>query len=317
MPDSRCLNTERGVQQSFSKSGLFNGLLVGLAVVAAHVGLDALPDRQPRASARAAIHFAAVAIDPTGVAPLRVAGAWRLTSPEPRMGGVSALALDRGGFLALSDSGAPIRFPRPDASGAVGLFTDLPSGPGSALQKAGRDSESLTRDWAGRGYWVGFENRHSAWLFDPGFRRALKRIDLAGLGWPANKGAEGAVSTSRGLLLYPEAGNEVVRLGDGGLSRLPLANSFGRLSDAAALPDGRILLIARTYGPMGFSARLLLLDVSMRARSLAPLNFGRLDNPEALAVEPLRGGGVRLWVMTDNDFRRRVPTLLVALDWRD
>ena len=93
----------------------------------------------------------------------------------------------------------------------------------------------------------------------------------------------------------------------------PLDNPY-RLSDAALLPDGRILLLARTFGPAGFAARLLLLDQG-RVKSLARLGLGRLDNAEAIAAESLPGGGVRLWVMTDNDFRRRVPTLLVALDW--
>jgi hypothetical protein len=95
-----------------------------------------------------------------------------------------------------------------------------------------------------------------------------------------------------------------------------LANRFGRLSDAVMLPDGRTIVLARSFGPAGFSARLLHLDKGMRLRPLARLALGRLDNPEAIAAEALPGGGVRLWVMSDNDYRRRVPTLLVALDWR-
>lgn len=316
MPDSRSLDTERGVQQSFSKSSLFNGLLVGPFVLFAHALLGWIPDRVPANAAIAPIHFELVGIDGYAVTPLRVFGAWRVTSPEPRMGGVSALAIDGGGFLALSDSGVLIRLPRPNARDGSGRFQDLPAGPGSARQKSGRDSESLVRDWAGRGWWVGFENHQSAWLFDSAFRRALKMVDLGAMGWPPNKGAEGAVSTPKGLLLFPEGGHEAVLIGPNEPQRGALANPFGRLSDAAALPDGRVLLIARTYGPAGFSARLLVLDRERRARSVARLVFGRLDNPEALAVEPLAGGGIRIWVMTDNDFRRRVPTLLVALDWR-
>jgi len=121
------------------------------------------------------------------------------------------------------------------------------------------------------------------------------------------------VSTTDALVVVPETGNELVRIGAGGIERQPLANPY-RLSDAALLPDGRIVLLARTFGPAGFAARLLLLDQGKTA-PLARLALGRLDNAEAIAAEPLPGGGVRLWVMTDNDFRRRVPTLLVALDW--
>ena len=40
----------------------------------------------------------------------------------------------------------------------------------------------------------------------------------------------------------------------------------------------------------------------------------RLDNVEALAAEPMPGGGTRLWLMTDNNLQQRRPTLLIALE---
>ncbi len=140
------------------------------------------------------------------------------------------------------------------------------------------------------------------------------RIGLCGLGWLANKGAEGALSGPGGLLLFPEGGDEMVRVTDRRIERIALANPYGRLADVTSLPDGRVVVLARTFSPTGFSARLLLLKGN-RLVPLANLNLGRLDNPEAIAAETLPGGITRLWVMTDNDYRRRVPTLLVALDW--
>ena len=303
------------MQQSFIKASIFNGLIMALIVVGAHRWLAGLPDRVPRADAIAAVRFDGVALDNAGFAPLTVAGAWRVTSSEPRMGGVSALAVDRGGLLALTDSGVTIRLPKPVAAEGMAEFRDLPAGPGRGYYKAGRDSEALTRDSGGRGWWVAFENAHSAWLFDLDLRHRIRSIDLEGLGWGANLGAEAAVSIDDGLLLLPESGEEAVRVRDSRIERTALANLFGHLSDAAMLPDGRIVLIARTYSPAGFASRLLLFDKG-RMQPLARLALGRLDNAEAVAAERLAGGGVRLWVMTDNDFRRRVPTLLVALDWR-
>jgi hypothetical protein len=202
------------VQQSFSKPSLFKGLFLAGLVVSAHAGLGFLPDRVPAAPARAAIQFEPAAIDAASLAPFRLVGAWRVTSSEPRMGGISALAFDRE-LVALSDSGVVIRFAPPGARVGIGTFQDLPAGPGSAFQKSGRDSESLTRDLAGRGWWIGFENRQSAWLFSSDFRKALQRVDLGQLGWPPNNGAEGAVSTSHGLWVFPEGGGEVVRIGEG------------------------------------------------------------------------------------------------------
>ena len=100
----------------------------------------------------------------------------------------------------------------------------------------------------------------------------------------------------------------------GGTERIALANSYGRLADVTTLPDGRTIMLARSFSPAGFSARLLLLK-GFRLEPIATLRLGRLDNPEAIAAEAWPGGVVRLWVMTDNDYRRRVPTLLIALDW--
>ena len=300
----------------FSKPSLFSGLLLAGLVIGAHRTLIDLPDRDERAAARVELRFTPVSIAPDAARPLTIAGAWRLTSEEPRLGGVSAVAIDRGEFVALTDSGVVIRLPKPGRGRQVAEFRDLPAGPGSARTKAGRDSEALARDVAGRGWGVAFENRHAAWLFDRDFKRVEQRIGLGGLGWRANKGAEGALSLANGLLLFPEGGDEMVRATDRGLERISLANPYGRLADVTALPDGRIMVLARSFSPAGFSARLLLLK-GIRLEPIATLRLGRLDNPEAIAAETLPGGTVRLWVMTDNDFRRRVPTLLVALDWAD
>ena len=195
----------------------------------------------------------------------------------------------------------------------VASFHDLPAGPGSARFKAGRDSEALVRDVAGRGWWVAFENLNAAWLFDRDFTRVERRIGLEELGWPANKGAEGMLPGPHGPTLIPESGNEMVSVETGGLERIGFDSPAGRLADATRLPDGRIVLLARTYSPAGFSARLLLLR-GTRVSPVATLGLGRLDNPEAIAAETLPGGITRLWIMTDNDWRR-VPTLLVAIDW--
>ena len=308
---------ERNLQQMFSKTasgGMVTALLVVL-VIGAHLWLRALPDRAPRAAMLAPVRFEQVALEQSGFAPLKVAGAWRITSAEPRMGGVSAVAVDRGGLLALTDAGVLIRLPKPSSANRLAMFRDLPAGPGSPVSKAGRDSEALTRDSAGRGWWVTFENVQSAFLYDPEIKHALRIVDLWPLHWRANMGAEGAISTANGLLMFPERGHEVVLEANGRAEREPITNPVGRLSDATMLPDSRIVVIARSYSPLGFSARLLLFDRG-NLRPLAKLALGRLDNAEAIAAEPLAGGGVRFWLMTDNDFRRRVPTLLVALDWR-
>lgn len=304
------------MQRIFSITSLVSGLSLAGLVIGGHQSLIALPDREERPDSSAVVLFTPVTMKANGAAPLRIAGAWRLTSDEPRLGGVSALAIDRGAFVALTDSGVVIRLPRPGGGRQAAQFRDLPAGPGSARRKAGRDSEALTRDRAGDGWWVAFENHHAVWRFDREFNMVKQRIGLRQLGWRANKGAEGALMAKHGLLLFPESGDEMVAVGPRAIRRIPISNPSGRLADITELPDGRIVVLARTFGPTGFSARLLLLE-GTRLRPLATLRLGRLDNPEAIAAEALPGGAMRLWVMTDNDFRRRVPTLLIALDWAD
>ena len=303
------------MQQIFSKFGLFGAVLLGGLVVGAHPYLRGFSDRETRPDALAVVHFTPQQFARDAARPLRIAGAWRLTSAEPRLGGVSALAIDRGDLLALSDSGVVIRLPKPGVGRQSAAFHDLPDGPGPKRFKSGRDSEALALDRAGRGWWVAFENHQAAWLFDRDFKRVEQRIGLGRFGWPANTGAEGALSTGAGLWLFPEEGRELVRIAvDGAARRIALTNSADRVADVAIVPDGRIIVLARSFSPAGFSARLLMLDGN-RLAPLASLRLGRLDNPEAIAAEALPGGGTRLWVMTDNDFRRRVPTLLIALDW--
>jgi hypothetical protein len=116
--------------------------------------------------------------------------------------------------------------------------------------------------------------------------------------------------------LFREPADEWLRIEGRTLRRHRMTSRYGSLSDAARLPDGRVLAVARKMALAGFAKRLLAVEDhngSVQLRSLARLSLGATANVEAIAVEP-RGQGARLWLMTDNDFRPRAPTLLVALD---
>jgi hypothetical protein len=69
---------------------------------------------------------------------------------------------------------------------------------------------------------------------------------------------------------------------------------------------------------MGFRNALVSLEKSgsgYRFGSRIPLPLGPFDNVEAIAVERRAGGGLRLWLMTDDNFQPPLRTLLIALDW--
>ncbi len=110
------------------------------------------------------------------VGALRYRGGLALTSPDPRFGGLSALAvsIDRGHMLALSDRG--FRFTarlvydeRGDLAGVRGAELGAMSGlDGRALSgKAEADAESLAPGAEGE-IIVTFERRHRLWRYFPG-----------------------------------------------------------------------------------------------------------------------------------------------------
>ena len=317
MPDSSSLKAERRVQPRFRKVKYFNSLLLAAIILAAHGWLQAIANRADRPDAIAAVRFAPIASASAGFAPLRLAGAWRVEVGDSRFGGVSALAIDRRRLLALTDSGTLVRLPRP-GQGKRASLRDLPAGPGNPGFKRNRDSEALARDPRGRGWWVAFEQWHQLWLFDAGFERVLGTVDLGRGRWRANRGIEAMAADPAGLILFAEESAQWWRIGaGGGEGPRRLVNRFGLIAEAARLPDGRLLLVTRKPGLAGLVKRLLLVDENGQEpvlRSLARLELGATANVEALAAEPRAGGGTRLWLMTDNDFRPRTPTLLVALD---
>ena len=316
MPDSRFPKTERGVQLLFRKSSSFSYLALAIVILVAHYCARALPNRGASPDAAAAVRFTPAHFDPAGFAPLRLAGAWQVEVGDPRFGGVSAMAIDQGGILALTDAGALVRLPLPGTKGAA-IVRDLPAGPGSVKFKWNRDSEALARDPGGRGWWVAFEPWPQLWLYDPAFRRPLRTIDLGAERWSPNKGIEALVADAGGMTAFREPADEWLRIEGGRVRSHSMASDYGWISDAARLPDGRVVAVTRSITLTGFAKKLVAVetkDGSAILRPLADLSLGARDNVEAIAAEPRADGGTRLWMMTDNDFRSRAPTLLVALD---
>lgn len=309
---------ERSMQSKFSIRGLAGGLILLAAIAGFHNWLFWLPNRQELGWRTARVEFTPVALDARQFGSFQLVGAWKLTSNDPRFGGLSALAIDRGRLLALTDSGILIRFDRPGKRSGPAEIGELPDGPGSGSFKRNRDSEGLLSDPAGRGWWVTFENRHSLWLFDRNFRRALWRLPLDRYGWRPNLGVEGLAPEDGALLLFPETGHSLLRVTGGRVRQMPIDHARGRISDAAAVGPGRVLAIERRLTPLGFRNALVTVErvgTGYRFGRRIALPVSPIDNVEAIAVEPLPGGKLRLWLLTDDNFQPPLRTLLIALDW--
>ena len=117
---------------------------------------------------RATIAFQAVPLDEDDPARRRLGslsylGGWAISSNDPRFGGISAIHIEDGMVLAVSDAGSLIRFSLPGAGPASIDVRPLPDGPGSAGSKLDRDAEAMTVH-EGRA-WIGFEQRNAVWRY--------------------------------------------------------------------------------------------------------------------------------------------------------
>lgn len=318
MRDSDALEAERQVQRPFRKFELLQLLALAAAILLCAWWLRGMPDRYELGWRQAVVEFSPAKLDPRGFGELRLAGAWTVTSTDRRFGGVSALKVVGDDLLGVSDSGVVIRFAKPRALTGGALIGELPDGPADPGFKENRDSEALVADPMGRGWWVAFENRNQLWLYDSAFGRALGRIAFAQKRWPRNRGIEGAAASGDTLLLFPEDGDAVIEVRGKSSRTVPIGNPVGRIADAARLPSSELLVINRRLTPLGFSCSLAVLErnaAGYRYSHRIALGVSRLDNVEALAPERLPGGGIRLWLMTDDNLQRPLRTLLIALDW--
>jgi hypothetical protein len=305
------------LQQPFRKLFAFNGLLVGACVLLAYLPLRSLPDRKARPEAFVALVIRSVGLVPTE-APLHMAGAWQINADDPRFAGLSGLALDGNRFLAVSDLGAVVRFDKPTATRPSAMLQDLGIGPGSFGNKWSRDAESIARDPRGRGWWVGYEQNHSLWLYDATFIRGLANVSLAEFGWSDNRGGEGLLAGRDKLLVTGENGRDAIEVESNGSRRVEL-KAGADVADAAVAPDGSRWLLLRRKSLNGIDqsiAPLIKAGTIYRAGPGWPLPKGALDNFEGMAIEPLADGRWRFWLITDDGHRIMARTLLVALDYR-
>jgi hypothetical protein len=267
---------------------------------------------------------------------LRFLGGWSLASDDSRFGGISAIHVEDGEATALSDSGLLIRFALPGASRTAPVrFDPLVEGPGPRTRKSNRDTEGLLV--RGDQIWVSFEHHNMIWRYRRGTWRALSAARPPAMSrWPGNAGPEGLVRLADGRFLVFTEGRDdgrpdseaVLFAGDPSLpgmrtETLRYRRIAGfRVSDAATLPDGRILILSRRFGLLtGWSARLVLADApGLRTGSVidgreiaaleAPFN---VDNMEALSVTVENGRNI-VWIASDDNFSPLQRTLLLKFE---
>lgn len=260
------------------------------------------------------------------VGALTFLGGVTLTSPDPAFGGFSSLSIRGERVTLLSDGGNVVSFRLDDRWHlSEPAFANLPAGPGTGWEKPDRDSESMAVDPASGRRWVGFENANEIWRFAPGFARPERRVAPAAMrSWYANGGPETLVRRRDGSFLVisetapPRSHRRRAALvfsGDPTVRPHPAFAFWYQpprgydVSDAAELPDGRVVLVNRRFEPpYRFVAKLTVLDrrdirpgVTVRGHQIATLAPPLIhDNFEGITVTR-EAGATMLWLVSDDN----------------
>ncbi|ODU21110.1 MAG: hypothetical protein ABS87_07895 [Sphingomonas sp. SCN 67-18] len=309
------------------------------------VGDYAGPGARPMLGRDTRVTATAIPLNPDDPAQVRVGAlryvqGWRLRGRDRAFGGFSAMAVNGDRFRFISDAGGVVDF-RLGAGGAVSQvrFGDLKDGPGRGYEKRDRDSEAFVFDPVSGKSWVAFERWNEIWRYGPDLLAGeASARPGAMLDWPDNSGAEAMVRLRSGaFLVFSEGGRgprgstaALLFPGDPTVDRRPPV-LFGyqrpagyRITDAAELPDGRLVALYRRFGfPDGFSAKLAILD-PRAIRHGAVLTEGEIatlarplnvDNFEAIAVTR-ESGRTLLWIASDDNLNGIQRSLLMqfALD---
>jgi hypothetical protein len=276
------------------------------------------------------VTFSRVSLDDNDPARTRVGaltylGGIRLRSDDSAFGGFSAMHIAGERFTMLADGGLGYSFTMGrDLVPRAAQFWEVPDGPGTGWSRSDRDSESLAVDPANGRAWVGYEHANAIWRYAPGLTRAEAHRAPQGMrDWPLNGGAEALVRLRSGRFLVISESKG----GRGGRMALAFdrdptdrrARSFAFAyrppagyspTDAAELPDGRLLVLNRAASLRdGFTAVLTLVDLRRRLRSGATLRGREIarfeapvihDNFEALAITR-EGDDAIVWIASDDN----------------
>ena len=282
------------------------------------------------------LRFEALEGAPERVGLLEFLGGWSIESNDPRFGGLSALYVEGREALAFSDAGWRIGFPLPVGSGPAGpvqtQIAALPDSSGSG-NKSDSDVESMAV--FGPFVWLGLERRNAvvrhereSWRATASNRpRQMER-------WRANRGAEAMVRLRDGRFLVFSEGSgglseALLFLGDPAVHgtstvRMRYRPPEGfRITDAAVLPDGKLLFLNRRFEVLGgFTARLTMGRLP-EARNGAVIDGEKeevahlrrpfpVDNMEGLSVTEEEGRTI-LWLASDDNYNGLQRTLLLKL----
>lgn len=265
-----------------------------------------------------------------------ISGAWELTSSNSNVGGLSGLALlpasEGGGLLSVSDAGAFVWIGLDKGAPSEAKISYIQGSNGAMLTgKSEGDAEGLV--WSDGLALVSFERslRIEAFALSTcgTAARAARVANLPdqynGRNIDENQGPEAIFLEADGALGFGYEGmlgtSPLGRILAGGTAEwtgktAPAPNLHGLVGrEIVTLPDGtsRTVEMFRAWDPLqGNRIRL-----SWGTGEDETLTLSRpllVDNFEGIAAEVLPDQGLRVWVVSDNNFSASQKTLLYALD---
>ena len=263
---------------------------------------------------------------------LQLSGAWHLTSDDSAFGGVSGIdVLPSGSLLAITDDGKFVWIGIDAATGSPDGYASIAEmrdeDGGVFRHKRAADSEDLVvRDGLA---FVSFEQDHRVQVYDlEGCGAAAHGALLSKLDrvvdeqvLESNRGAEAMTFHGDQLALGFETrnvkGSPIGKLradgtmADIGRTEQPLLfliTGMDRAFDLSAT-------LFRAYDPIRGARGLLKVESTDGLVAQARLRGGLpTDNYEGVAIGRNPAGGIRIWVVSDDNFSRDQRTLLLALD---
>lgn len=262
-------------------------------------------------------------------------GGWALRGDVGWFGGLSSLHAEGNHLTAVSDAGAIAEFD----IGRFGHVSNahimpMPAACGSGGDKADRDSEALAFDPIEGDWWIALEGRNAICRTDNDFmmakRYARPRV-MANL--PFNYGPETLVRLDDGRFMVLAEGDadsaETRHLfvfdrdpTDPGAAHLRLSyrppSGFSP-TDAAQLPDGRLLVLNRRFTPWSlFTVVLTVVDprtfvggATIEGREVARFESPVVqENYEGIAVTQ-DGEQTIVWIVSDSNFSSWQRNLLL------
>jgi Esterase-like activity of phytase len=313
---------------------------LGLLLVIALAPGTWLRSPEPPPNYEQALRVVPLDTGPQRLGPFRVAGVWQLTSPNSLFGSYSALVEPAPGrLLALSDRGHYLAFAAPGSGPGPVRIATLAGRP--VRYKHFRDLESATRDPVSGKIYVALEVTMEVARYGPDLAFEAQRRVPEIQHWNDNSGPEAMVRLGDGRFailcecttgLFASGTHPALLLG--GDPSVPAEAHFFtfagpagyRPTDAALLPDGRVLVLARRLTwpmPPRFRAKLLLADPAgiapgetWQAVELASIEAPLpVDNFEALTVSTGADGQLTAWLLSDDNQALTQRSLLWKLEF--